>query len=274
MVKFKVEKISDHVTRIYGICTELMYLVEGNKKAALIDTGSGFGSLKNVVMGLTDKPIIVLLTHGHTDHAMGAAEFDQVYMNHQDDDVFRNHGKEEFRWDGLKLSKECGDVKKEEYIPTADVEAFIPMTSGERFDLGGIHIETYSCSGHTKGSLVMLIEEERMLLLGDSCNGNVFLFEDYSSTVREYHDNLLKLKCYMAGKYDTVLASHGDGLLPLSIMDEVIEVCEAIENGDSDEIPIEFRGNKGLMARKVEAESGQRIDGKTGNIIYNKAKIL
>ena len=43
MVTFKTEKVSDRVTRIFGICTELMYLVEGEDKAALIDTGSGFG---------------------------------------------------------------------------------------------------------------------------------------------------------------------------------------------------------------------------------------
>ena len=90
MVTFKTEKVSDRVTRIFGICTELMYLVEGEDRAALIDTGSGFGSLKQTVEKLTDKPVIVLLTHGHVDHAMGAGEFETVYMNHNDDDIFKN----------------------------------------------------------------------------------------------------------------------------------------------------------------------------------------
>ena len=35
-----------------------MYLVEGTEKAALIDTGSGIGSLKACVEQLTDKPVL------------------------------------------------------------------------------------------------------------------------------------------------------------------------------------------------------------------------
>ena len=67
---------------------ELMYLVEGRDQAALIDTGSGLGFLKAYVEKLTDKPILVLLTHGHVDHAMGAGEFETVYMNRADDYIY------------------------------------------------------------------------------------------------------------------------------------------------------------------------------------------
>ena len=77
MVKFRTEKVTERVTRIYAICTELMYLVEGDEKAVLIDTGSGFGSLKAKVDSLTDKPLIVLLPHGQTDHAMGQENLKQ-----------------------------------------------------------------------------------------------------------------------------------------------------------------------------------------------------
>lgn len=42
----------------------------------LLDTGTG--SMKSCVQELTDKPFIVLLSHGHVDHAMGAPEFDEA----------------------------------------------------------------------------------------------------------------------------------------------------------------------------------------------------
>ena len=49
-----------------------MYLVEGTEKAALIDTGYGVGNLKGYIKTLTEKPLIVLITHGHLDHVAGA----------------------------------------------------------------------------------------------------------------------------------------------------------------------------------------------------------
>ena len=74
-MQFKTEKISEHITRIHGFCTEFMYLIEGSKAAVLIDTGCGFYSLKDCIHNLTNKPLKVLITHGHVDHAMGANEF-------------------------------------------------------------------------------------------------------------------------------------------------------------------------------------------------------
>lgn len=61
--------------------TENMYLLEGSEKALLIDTGYGAGNLRAFVEKLTDKPIIVVNTHYHPDHAAGNGEFEEVYMS-------------------------------------------------------------------------------------------------------------------------------------------------------------------------------------------------
>ena len=44
------------------------FLVEGEERAALIDTGTGVGNLYGVVRELTEKPLVILITHGHFDH--------------------------------------------------------------------------------------------------------------------------------------------------------------------------------------------------------------
>ena len=44
------------------------FLVEGEEKAALIDTGCGIGDIAGIVRELTDKPLVILITHGHHDH--------------------------------------------------------------------------------------------------------------------------------------------------------------------------------------------------------------
>ena len=273
MVQFHAEKISEHATRIYGLAGEQMYLVEGAQKAALIDTGSGAGSLRQYVESLTDRPVIVLVTHGHVDHAMGAPEFDTVYMSRKDDYIYVQHCELEVRKRFLSESPKFADVTEEEYIPVTPPDAFLDMEEGDVFDLGGISIEIYACPGHTRGSLCMLIREERTLITGDACNGFTFLFDTYSTGLSTYEKNLRELKSKTAGKFDRIYLSHGPGRdYPAVLLDEVLEVCEDIKNGNVDDVPFESRGRKAHLAKALSKEGG-RLDGKIGNIVYNKERI-
>ena len=272
MLEFKTERLTDRVTRIHAFSSELMYLVEGDNRAALLDTGTGIGSLKKCVEKLTDKPIIVLLTHGHIDHAMGAPEFDEVYMNRRDDYIYKKHSPVAFRMAGIHMSPLCDLITKEDIIPEKSCDTFHDMKGGDTFELGGVTIEIYDCPGHTRGSVVMLIKEERAVLLGDACNTFTFMFDDYSTSISEYEKNLIKLNKDLEGKFDTVYLSHGDGSGTKDIIEEVLEVCEDIKKGNTDDMPFEFHGKGAWIAKAVSPDSG-RIDGKKGNIVYSKEKI-
>ena len=143
-MQFKTEKISEHITRIHGFCTEFMYLIEGSKAAVLIDTGCGFYSLKNCIHNLTNKPLKVLITHGHVDHAMGANEFEEIYLNHKDKSVYQLHSEKGFRLEGAKgLCPEKGLIKETDMIPSAPFEKFHNLQEGDVFELGGIHVVIY-----------------------------------------------------------------------------------------------------------------------------------
>lgn len=273
MITFRTEKVTDRITRIYAVCTELCYLVEGDDRAALIDTGSGFGSLRTVVNQLTNKPLIVLLTHGHTDHAMGSGEFTdcEVYMNHVDEYIYGPHGDSAFRHAGMALAEEGVTVTEEDYIPTAPFSLYRDMKGSDCFDLGGEVIEIYDLPGHTKGSVAMLMKNARVLLLGDACNGFTFMHENHSVSIEHYEENLKKLDQETAGKYDRILASHGNGESPIDIIQGCIAVCEDIKAGRTDDLPMEFRGAKGLIAKAMGPNG--RLDGGSGNIVYSKEQI-
>ncbi len=57
-----------------------MYLIEGNDSSLLVDTGLGVADLASFVKKLTSKPLIVVNTHGHPDHAGANYQFEKVYV--------------------------------------------------------------------------------------------------------------------------------------------------------------------------------------------------
>ncbi len=266
---FKTEKVTERITRIFAFNTELMYLVEGSERAVLLDTGSGFGSLKKCVNSLSDKPLTVLCTHGHTDHALGSAEFEDVYISPLDETAYAVHSPWDFRAESGTMWPDFDKLTAEHIIPPMPFEKMKPLHEGDRFELGGISVECFACPGHTAGSLVMLIPEERMLLLGDACNYMVFLFDELSLSVSEYKKSLQRLLDKVAGRYDRVLLSHGDGEGVPDMIERVIEVCDDIISGRSDEAPFSFLGTEAMLAHAV-GEDRRRIDGGVGNIVYSK----
>jgi len=58
----------------------LISLLIGRDKAALIDTGCGIGNLRKAVKAVTDKPVVVINTHTHTDHIGSNHQFDDIAM--------------------------------------------------------------------------------------------------------------------------------------------------------------------------------------------------
>lgn len=197
-----------------------LYLLEGKEKALLIDTGSGLGPLEEEVKGLTDKPLIIALTHGHEDHTGSCHLFSEPSHLHQKD---------------ISLLKEAGTVMgmtgrqfRESYVKTRgkvrnpqaseeellslireDGEAeYLPMEDGERFELGDRTIEVLHTPGHSLGSVCFLDSKERLLFTGDTANDCLLLnMWPYTTSVKEYSDSLSKLWS-REKEYDFICLGH------------------------------------------------------------------
>lgn len=67
--ELSISKIEENVWVLETADKTTMYLVEGKKKAMLIDTGTKCSQLDSIVKLITNKPLYVLITHAHGDHS-------------------------------------------------------------------------------------------------------------------------------------------------------------------------------------------------------------
>lgn len=273
MEYFKSEYITKNIIRIRDIMDVAMYLVIGEKEACLLDTGNGFGDISKYVQTLTNKPVFVILTHGHFDHVGGAVLFDKVYMNPKDIEVYQEHSSISYRQNFYSKIPQLKEIPIEEYNSVRQ-EPFLPLEDGQVFDLGGISIKVIEVPGHTQGMMMVLIPEEEIILFGDACGVSVLLFEDCSSTVSDYKKALLRLKKEYSSCYKRVIRNHGSFESPVVILDNVISCCDDILNKRDDHVDIEVFEQKGFFKAKKTDSKGERLDGEQGNIIYRFDKAI
>lgn len=262
---FTSEKIRSGVTRISCAGDVYAYLAEGEKTAVLIDTGFGVGSLKAYVDSLTSLPCIVLLTHGHLDHASGAGEFSEVYMSRLDLRLAEDHTKIERRMGNFE------GIPEDDFIPPLDTERYLPLTDLQNFDLGGLNVTALALPGHTPGSMAILIREHRLLLLGDACNDYGFLQLPGCSSVREYRDSLIAFRKHN-NLFEDVIYSHPHNGGGKEILEETIRLCEEVLEADFTGIPVDntqWGGGNAWLAKAVD-ERGRRLDGGRANFIYRE----
>ena len=267
---FTQERISPHVTRIRDILDVACYLVEGDERACLIDTGHGIGDLRAYTQTLTDLPVFVILTHGHIDHAGAAASWDEVWMHPLDLPVYRQHSDPDFRRRELCTHEILQDLPSQDLSAAVRSTPFRPLADGQIFDLGGLHLEAIWTPGHTPGMSMILICEERMILFGDGCGVEVLLIFDDSSTVSGYLATLRKVRGY-EDRYDRILRNHGTCESAKDLLGECISCCEDILAGTDEAMPVFFGQTAALSARRVDAQH-HRTDGKEGNILYTEEK--
>lgn len=159
----------------YGL--DAMFLLEGEKEALLIDTGTGVFDLPALLKMLTDKPVRVVLTHGHPDHAGAIGFFDEVWAHPDDFEMATHLGYEQRKGyaEGLLKMNKAAPVTAEETVKFDRMPKMLPLHEGDTIDLGGRKVMVFETPGHTPGGLSFLDVNTRIFITGDACNGNTLL---------------------------------------------------------------------------------------------------
>ena len=171
-------EIDKDVWHISEFGFDSMYLVIGDERAALIDTGTGLFDLTALVSQITDKPYEVYLTHGHVDHVGGMHQFERAYLHEADFAAARSVKRQDrINYMSIMLAMCAGiyDVDEGDVIEDAYDTELIPITGGDIIDLGGRTLEVIDTPGHTPGSISFLDRTSDILFSGDCCNSNTLV---------------------------------------------------------------------------------------------------
>ncbi len=266
---FDVQKISAHLYRITDALDVCCYLAVGSQGACLMDTCTGVGNLKECVEGITSLPLTVVLSHAHMDHCGGAGWFDAVYMKHSELPILQIHRDVQFRSSffssHLSLDLKPGDFQA---VPA---QGYLEIPADWILDLGGVRVKMLDAAGHTPGMVCPLILEDRALIIGDACDDNVLLFDQFSSDVRTYQENLQRLQ-NLDDAYDQVYGNHGSFVFPKELIDNVLECCQLILQHRDAHIPTSTLGDQ-MYSCWPTGPDGLRLDGKPGNVLYSEEKV-
>lgn len=66
-----------------------IYILEGQDKSLVIDSGYFVSNLPSKVSKVTSKPQILALTHGYHDHSGSIHQYDTIYMNKNDIEIIK-----------------------------------------------------------------------------------------------------------------------------------------------------------------------------------------
>jgi glyoxylase-like metal-dependent hydrolase (beta-lactamase superfamily II) len=147
-----------------------MYLIDGPKRALVIDTGFGIGDLKALVKKLVgDKPIVVACTHHHYDHGYGNAQFETCYC-HEDEVYSLRTTMNPDIWNYLMDENRkpiFTEFDPEDIIEFKEYE-LIPLKSNECIDLGDNYkVECIPLRGHTCGQSGWYDHQTKCIFTGD-----------------------------------------------------------------------------------------------------------
>jgi len=203
-----------HIRDAMGV---YMTLLAGDERALLVDCGYGLEDVAAFVRTLTDKPLTVLLTHAHHDHALGAMWFERTVIFEQDRAEFSVYTGEAQRRRVAAQAREKGLDVPQSYLTKT-----IPMPGrleAGRIDLGGMTVQVILCPGHTPGSAVIAVPERRLLLTGDDWNPCTWLFFPEALSAQAYRRNVRTL---LDLPFDHVLCSHREALYPRAALEEFL----------------------------------------------------
>lgn len=159
---------------------------EATKAGVVVDPGGDLDRIEAAITQVGLKPHAILLTHGHIDHAAGAAELKAKLGV----EIIGPHRADKFLLDSLETNQYG--------LPGRNVTPDRWLKEGETVEIAGRAFDIYHCPGHSPGSVVYVNTAQRFALVGDvlfagSIGRTDFPYGDHAALINSIKTKLLPL---------------------------------------------------------------------------------
>ncbi len=174
---------------------------EETNKAAVVDPG---GDLEHILKVIGDQKVDVekiLITHGHLDHAGGAAELKEKL----DVPIEGPHKEDKFLIDDLP--DQCA---KYGFPPSYSFTPDRWLEEGDTVTVGQEVMDVYYCPGHTPGHIIFNSPTNRVAIVGDVLFQGSIGRTDLPGGNHDDLINSIRTKLWPLGDDVTFIPGHGN----------------------------------------------------------------
>jgi glyoxylase-like metal-dependent hydrolase (beta-lactamase superfamily II) len=233
---FDVSNIAEAVWAIGELRQEqevFSFLIEGNDRAILIDTGTGAADIAALAASLTNRPISLVNSHSHWDHIGGNWRFDDIAIHHLEADrlpkgVPNSRLSREFGPEAVTGPLPDGFDRSSFAIPPS--RATTLLSGGERIELGGRALDVIHAPGHSPGGIALLDAANGLLFSTDvAYPAPLYAFGDDADW--ELYKTSMKRLADLAPSLASVHGSHTRPSMPPSALIEMNRAFTEIDAG-------------------------------------------
>jgi glyoxylase-like metal-dependent hydrolase (beta-lactamase superfamily II) len=209
------------------------YLILGDQRALLFDTGMGISDVKKITAELTKLPIIVLNSHTHDDHVGGNWQFETIYAMDTDFTRTNAKGSREDAQAEITPDQICGELPK-----GFDAKSYATkpwhnsrfLHDGDKIDLGNRALQIVATPGHTPDAICLLDRANGLLFTGDTYYpAPIWLFRP--ETDLDAYVASVKRIAALAPELKLVLGAHNIPVASPSVLPRLVVAIEAARAG-------------------------------------------
>jgi glyoxylase-like metal-dependent hydrolase (beta-lactamase superfamily II) len=239
---FEVYKVVPGVFAIYEphqAEETIGYLIVGEKRALLFDTGMGISDIKNVTDELTKLPIVVLNSHTHDDHVGGNWEFSTIYGMDTDFTRENARGSRADAQTEITPDQICGALPKgfdAKAYATRPWKITAYTRDGDRFDLGSRTVEVIATPGHTPDAISLIDRANGLLFTGDTYYpAPIWLFRP-ETDLDAYAASIRRLAA-LASQVKVVIGAHNIPVASPTVLPRLVVAFDAVRAGKIKPLP-------------------------------------